>query len=598
MACGCLRGSPPPHHAPTGSLKSGLLNAPRRPIVDAGGAPAWERPLFRINRSSPGRGCGATLAEHKLSDEPTFLLATLPPTSGQRRLALAVVAALVVYFAVATAIGLTAPFADVPMPVDAFIPTLSAVLFMNDAVTATLLFSQYSISRLPALLMLANGYFFTALIIIPFALTYPGAFSATGLLGSASQSAPWLFTFWHDGFPLAVLSYTWLKDDSCTSIGTSGSVRATIGWNVATVIFLAAGLTLLATAGGEYLPRLFVDRITPTPLSRYNVLFTVLVCFLALAVLWSRRRSLLDQWIIVVMSAWIVELSMVVIFNADRFTFAFYATRMASLFTSAIVLVVLLAETTRLYGRLARSNLALQRERANKLMNLEVMAASIAHEVRQPLTSVATNGTAALRWLGHAPPDLEEVRSALDRIVTNSHRAGEIFDNLRALFGNADQRQEPIDVNEIVLRALRILRGELEDHGVTARTELTPQLPLVMGHGGQLEEVVLNLARNAIEAMDAVRDGSRELRVATRHRDRQAIIVAVDDTGPGIDPKQADGIFDAFVTTKPHGMGLGLAICRMVVERHGGKISAWPDKKSGGASFEVVLPIEPAAASA
>jgi signal transduction histidine kinase len=260
-------------------------------------------------------------------------------------------------------------------------------------------------------------------------------------------------------------------------------------------------------------------------------------------------------------------------------------------------LVVLLSETARLYARLARSNLALHRERANKLMNLEAMAASIAHEVRQHLAAVATDGSAALRWLGHTPPNIEETRSALNRMVAASHHASEVFDNLRVLFSGSNWEQEPVDVNDIALDVLRTLRGRLEEHGVTAHAELTPELPLVMGHRGQMQEVILNLVSNAVEAMNVVKDGSRVLRVRTQHDDRDAIIVAVEDTGPGIDPEKMGGIFDAFVTTKPQGMGLGLAICRMIVERHGGQISVLSDKKRGGALFQFILPIKSAAAS-
>jgi signal transduction histidine kinase len=262
----------------------------------------------------------------------------------------------------------------------------------------------------------------------------------------------------------------------------------------------------------------------------------------------------------------------------------------------AFVLAALFSERRENEAHLARSNMMLQREQNNKLMNLEAMAASISHEVNQPLAAIALNGSAALRFLGHSPPNLEEVRSALDRIVTASHQASEVFGSIRALFGSADQRHEPIDVNEIVLGSLRALRGELDDRGVTTRTELTSELPLVMGHRGQLQEVLLNLGRNAIEAMDAVKDGNRVLGVRTERDERDAIIVAVRDTGPGIDPEKLNGMFEPFVTTKPHGMGLGLAICRMIIERHSGHLTASSDGERG-ALFQFTLPIKSATAS-
>jgi signal transduction histidine kinase len=298
----------------------------------------------------------------------------------------------------------------------------------------------------------------------------------------------------------------------------------------------------------------------------------------------------------VVICAWITELALLDVLLFSRFTFAFYAGRGFSLITSVVVLVVLLAETTRLYAHLARSNMSLQRERANKLMNLEALAASISHEVKQPLTAIATNSDAGLLFLGHAPPNIEEARSAFNEIVIDSHRAGQVFDNIRALFGGADQGQEPIDVNEVALGVLRTLRRELKDHGITTRLELVPKLPPVMGHRGQLQEVITNLLRNAIEAMDAIENGSRVLLVRTQHHGRDSITVAVEDSGPGIAPEKLDCIFDAFVTTKSQGMGLGLAICRMIIERHGGQLSA-SSADGSGALFQFVLPVKSAAGS-
>jgi signal transduction histidine kinase len=258
----------------------------------------------------------------------------------------------------------------------------------------------------------------------------------------------------------------------------------------------------------------------------------------------------------------------------------------------AFVLAALFSERRESEARLASSNMMLRRERDNKLMNLDAMASSIAHEIRQPLAAIVANGGAALRFLGHAPPNIEETRSALNAIVDDGHRASEVFDNIRALFKSPDKEQQVIDVNEIALEVLNMLRGELKEHGITTRTELMSEVPLVMGHRGQLQEVVLNLVRNAIEAMDAIKGRGRMLRVGTERHGDDAIAVSIEDSGPGIDPQKIGVIFDTFVTTKSHGMGLGLAICRMIIERHKGRLSASSDKK-GGALFQFILPIKP-----
>jgi PAS domain S-box-containing protein len=234
--------------------------------------------------------------------------------------------------------------------------------------------------------------------------------------------------------------------------------------------------------------------------------------------------------------------------------------------------------------------MTLEREQENKLMNVDAIMASIAHEVRQPLSAIATNGSAALRWLERIPPDYDHVRATLISLIRDSHRASEVFESIRALFRKTDQGRQPIDVNEITLEILQSLQGELTDHGVTAHTELASELPLIDGHKSQLQQVIVNLVHNAVEALDTTIDRSRTLRVRTNLHGRDAIAVLVEDSGPGIDPKQLKGIFDAFVTTKTKGMGLGLAICSQIIENHGGQLSASSDGKNG-ATFQFVLPI-------
>jgi PAS domain S-box-containing protein len=234
--------------------------------------------------------------------------------------------------------------------------------------------------------------------------------------------------------------------------------------------------------------------------------------------------------------------------------------------------------------------MTLQGERDNKLMNIEVVTASIAHEVRQPLAAIAANGGAALQFLQRVPLDLGKVREILNQMMDDCNRVSEVFDTIRALFRRADQRREPTVVNEIVLDVLQSMREELMDHGITTETELAPELQRVDGHRNQLRQVISNLIHNAIESMDNTMDRRRVLRVITKTQGPDAIIVAVEDSGPGINPRGLDSVFEPFITTKPDGMGLGLAICRMIVERHDGKLSALSDGKNG-ARFELVLPV-------
>jgi PAS domain S-box-containing protein len=232
----------------------------------------------------------------------------------------------------------------------------------------------------------------------------------------------------------------------------------------------------------------------------------------------------------------------------------------------------------------------LQRERDNKLLNAQAIVAAIAHEVRQPLTRITTGGNAAQRFLKMIPPEHDKAQGALDGIVSAGHRTSEAIDGFRALFVKSDQRQQLVDVNEIVRGALESMSSELADHQVEPRAELMSELAHVYGDKSQLQEVVSNLMVNALEAMATTSDRNRVLRVRTELRGHDTVAVLVQDSGPGIDEDRLDGIFTAFVSTKPHGMGLGLAICRMIIDYHGGQLIAFSDEKDG-ASFEFVLPI-------
>ena len=256
---------------------------------------------------------------------------------------------------------------------------------------------------------------------------------------------------------------------------------------------------------------------------------------------------------------------------------------------SAYVLAAIFAQRRESATYLAHSNAMLERERDNKLLSAQALTAAIVHEVRQPLTAVSVNGSAALQFLRKTPPNLAEVRTALNDIIRDTHRTNEVLEGIRALFGKSHQKREQVDVNELILGVLQSSRKDLQDHGVETRLELASELPLVDGHRRQLEEVIFNLVHNAIEAMDATTDRDRLLQARTELSDHNAITVAVRDSGPGIDPQRLDSIFGAFVTTKSHGMGLGLAICRMIIERHGGQLTASSDGKNGSL-FQVVLP--------
>jgi signal transduction histidine kinase len=514
----------------------------------------------------------------------TTWLADLPPTARQSWSAVAVSAVLVVGF------GAAAPFANRPLSeLNALFPSLDAIVFVTDLITSVLLFVQLSIFYSTSLLALACGYLFTALIVIPHALTFSGAFLPTGLLGAGVQTGSWLFIFWHTGFATALLAYVLLWERRPPKSVSRAPVPAAIGLSVASMCALVFGLTWFATAGADLLPTLIVGERHLSPFVRYAIGFTMVISMAPLVVLSLRRRSVLDQWLMVVALASILELAFSGLLPSIRFSLGFYTGRVFALVTSSIVLIVLLAETTRLYVRLARSNAMLQHEQDNKLMNLEALASSITHDIRQPLSAIMLNSEVALELIQREPPDIAEASSALRDTISNGQRTDQVLQSIRALFGKNAGEGELVDVNEMARAAVRVLREELNYHGVAVRMELVPQLPRVVGHGGQLQEVFSNLIRNAIEAMDGVDDNRRVLTVRTGESDGKAIVAEVEDTGPGIDPENVKRVFDPFVTTKPGGMGLGLAICRMIMDRHGGQLSV-SAAQPRGTIFRMVLP--------
>jgi signal transduction histidine kinase/ABC-type uncharacterized transport system substrate-binding protein len=225
----------------------------------------------------------------------------------------------------------------------------------------------------------------------------------------------------------------------------------------------------------------------------------------------------------------------------------------------------------------------------NRVATAGELSASIAHEINQPLAAMVANANAGLRFLGRATPDLDEARDTLKRIVRDGLRAGQVIGSVRAMFKKDGGETSPVDLNEVIQDVLRPVRGELQAKGIVVQTGLTRPLPMVLGHSGQLQQVILNLVRNAAEAMDAVSGRTRLLRVESAIYDSRNVLVAVEDSGAGIDPKDVDRIFDSFFTTKSQGMGMGLSICRSIVESHGGRLRA-ASKVGRGSVFTVLLP--------
>ena len=228
----------------------------------------------------------------------------------------------------------------------------------------------------------------------------------------------------------------------------------------------------------------------------------------------------------------------------------------------------------------------------NRVTTMGQLAASIAHEVNQPIAATVTNAHAALRWLGGQSPELEEVRQALNDIIKDGKRAGEVIDRIRALIKKVPPRSDRLDINEAILEVIALTRSEVLRNGVSLRTQLANGLPLVRGDRIQLQQVILNLIVNAVEAMSGVGEGSRELLIGTGKDVSNGVFVAVRDSGLGLSPESLDHLFDTFYTTKPGGMGMGLSICRSIIEAHGGRVWAMANVPQG-AVVQFTLPAQP-----
>jgi C4-dicarboxylate-specific signal transduction histidine kinase len=225
----------------------------------------------------------------------------------------------------------------------------------------------------------------------------------------------------------------------------------------------------------------------------------------------------------------------------------------------------------------------------SRVMTMGELTASIAHEVNQPLTAVINNGNASLRWLGRETPDLDEVKGALRDIVRDGQRASDVIAGIRALLKKAPTQAVPLDINEVIEEVIGLTQREVQRHEIRLRTELAADLPPVLGDRVQLQQVLLNLVMNGIEAMSPVVDRPRELLIRSARARSDGVLVAVQDSGIGLAPQTLEQIFDAFFSTKPAGMGMGLSIGRTIIKAHGGQL--WAEcNPVHGATFQFTLP--------
>jgi two-component system, sensor histidine kinase and response regulator len=516
-------------------------------------------------------------------------LSTLPAGTQERWRALGVVLVSLLVFALA------APFAKTRLPpVMAFVPSYESALAINDLVTAILLFGQFSILRWRAILLLASGYLFTALMAVPHALSFPGLFSETGLLGG-SQTTAWLYMLWHGGFPLAVIGYALLKERDRERPAPTASARGPILASVIGVAVLV-GLLALAASNAVLPPLMAGSGFTPMQVAIIATVWALsLVALVVLAL--QRPHSILDVWLMVVMCAWLFDVALSGVLNASRFDLGFYAGRIYGLMAATFVLLVLLLETGALYSRLARSLEAEAREREERLKQVQselihvsrvnemgLMVWTLSHELNQPLSAI-NNYLRAGQMLAERS-EMAKLRATLQRAGEESGRASQIIQRLRNFVKKGETERRVEDIRATLEEARTLAVADAGERG-SIEISAEPGLPSALIDKVQIQQVLLNLIRNALEAM--AESPRREIVVSAFPADGDMIEVRVADTGPGLAPEVRERLFRPFTTTKAHGMGVGLSICRSIVEAHGGRLWA-TDNPGGGTLFRFTVP--------
>jgi signal transduction histidine kinase len=521
------------------------------------------------------------------SEDQPLTLSNSAPGRSQKRLAVAVLLAFL------TALVLSAgKLSNVQLGrVDAFVPVYGTAIFVNDLITSVLLFNQFAILRSRALLAISSAYLFTALMVIPWTLTFPGVFAPGGLLGAGLQSTNWLYVLRYAAFPTFVMAYTFLKDDGSPERLWERPVGVTILSSIAICAAVVSAVTIGVTAGNDYLPRISIDPVHFSSLWLYLAGSLILWNGLAFAFLWLRRRSVLDLWLMVVVCAYAIEIYLVSFPGLARFSAGWYAGRTFGFVSSLLVLFALLHEIASLYAQLLGALLAQRHEREARLMTGDAVSASVVHEVKQPLTAIIASASAGLNWLDRVEPDLDNVRNALRRVLANGERADTLIDDIRAHFRMGARARTSLDINSAVQEALTIVRDKLLEHWILVQTSLGERLPRVKGEPIQLQQVLVNLITNAIESM-ATNDGERVLSIRSEFHRSGEVMVSVEDTGNGLEAGVVDRIFEPMFTTKTHGIGMGLSICRSIVEAHEGRLWVTAGVHRG-AVFHFTVPVAP-----
>jgi two-component sensor histidine kinase len=421
------------------------------------------------------------------------------------------------------ACAVVAPFpVDLPR-IDSFVPVILAIIFVADFITAVLLFSQTAIVASGAILILANGYLFSALIVIPHALTFPGSHAPNGLLGGGVQTSGWLNVFWHLGFLAAVAGYASLKggEHKRGAVPTSG--LAAFFWSLAIQFSVVCALTWGLTAGDRFMPRLFLDDLTNAPGLHYATGMLVLISVLVLLLMWTRRTSVLDLWIMVTICMLISEMALVTSGMTARFYLGWYVSRTLAVAVSTVVLVALLAEAMRLHGEVLKANMMFRRERDQK----NALISELDHRVKNVLASVSVVASRT-----------QESSRTMDEFVAALNSRIKSMASTHELLSHRGWQRIPL---------AELVGHELAPYAVTGNTQIDgPDVVLTPEAAQVLAMVIHELATNAAKfgaiSVESGRVAVRWSFVANGHAERPLCIEWEESGGPRVLPPTRSGL--------------------------------------------------------
>jgi signal transduction histidine kinase len=563
----------------------------------------------------------------EFAQQQTFLSTTLAER-GDKRLALTVVLLSALGFAVG------APFATRPLlRIDAFIPAYEAALILIDIITVVMLFGQFRGSRSTALLVLAAGYLYDAVLTVTHALSFPGAFAATGLLGADAQTTAWLFMFWHGGFPLFLIGYAALGGRKMAGSAKNDGINgAIVGLTIVATVALGIAMTALAANAASLLPTLMAGNTTRGML--HVVVASIwVVGMLAVVALWRKRpHTVLDLWLIVVAFAWVFDIGLSSVFDAARFDLGFYAGRAYGLLAASFVLGVLLIETGGLHSRLAAAKALLdnhaqgleervrqrtveleaeitERQKTEALLHqsqkmeaLGQLTGGLAHDFNNHLGIIIGN----LDLLGDGSTLNADQKELVDEALTAAFNGAELTRRLLAFARRQPLRPARIEVNKQIEEITKLLRRTLGER-IEIALNLDATIPAITADPSQLETAIANLANNARDAMP--KGGRLTITTGVRYLDADYaadhaevtpggyVLIEVSDSGTGIEPDVLTRVFEPFFTTKEPGKGTGLGLSMIFgfMKQSGGHINVYSEF-GRGTTFRLYLRPEEALA--